>query len=333
MGLFDNPPYYISAYSLAVKRGFTGTLDQWLASLKGAPAEMRFENDMIQWRFNPDADTSDTGWHDLMSADELRGKVVSEVLQQALAYAAAAGNAANHAEEAAKNVFETGKMASKAASDAITAAGTAQGFAREAARTLAECVKGIGTQTPDAEGVIWPQSSEVLYTLNDIMYQGNVAGFLDLLFRNGRLHFCNFPVPETDGETDAAIDAEVYPAPVYTGDYVIGNNGYIAKVSLAVADANYNLKGTGLQVAGQYGIDKTEAFEAATEEEPQLLPEEFLVDLEPTYQGTFGQYYILKQDAVYRMELVKVHGVKFQTITVYYQNTKTVREYINGREQ
>ena len=35
MGLYENPPYYISAYGLAVKRGFTGTLDEWLASLVG----------------------------------------------------------------------------------------------------------------------------------------------------------------------------------------------------------------------------------------------------------------------------------------------------------
>lgn len=30
---YTNPPYYISAYSLARKRGFTGTLDEWLESL------------------------------------------------------------------------------------------------------------------------------------------------------------------------------------------------------------------------------------------------------------------------------------------------------------
>lgn len=35
MGMYDNPPYYLSAYGLAVKRGFVGTLDEWLASLVG----------------------------------------------------------------------------------------------------------------------------------------------------------------------------------------------------------------------------------------------------------------------------------------------------------
>ena len=35
MPRFENPPYYITAYGLAVKRGFKGTLDEWIASLKG----------------------------------------------------------------------------------------------------------------------------------------------------------------------------------------------------------------------------------------------------------------------------------------------------------
>ena len=35
MGMHDNPPFYISAYSLAVKAGFKGTLEEWLESLQG----------------------------------------------------------------------------------------------------------------------------------------------------------------------------------------------------------------------------------------------------------------------------------------------------------
>lgn len=37
MGMYSNPPYYLTAYGLAVKRGFTGTLDEWLESLVGPP--------------------------------------------------------------------------------------------------------------------------------------------------------------------------------------------------------------------------------------------------------------------------------------------------------
>lgn len=37
---FENPPYYITAYGLAVKRGFKGTLDEWIASLTGDAATL-----------------------------------------------------------------------------------------------------------------------------------------------------------------------------------------------------------------------------------------------------------------------------------------------------
>lgn len=39
MSLWNNPPYYITAYGLAVKHGFHGTEEQWLKSLKGDPGQ------------------------------------------------------------------------------------------------------------------------------------------------------------------------------------------------------------------------------------------------------------------------------------------------------
>lgn len=39
MSLWNNPPYYITAYGLAVKHGFRGTEEQWLKSLKGDPGK------------------------------------------------------------------------------------------------------------------------------------------------------------------------------------------------------------------------------------------------------------------------------------------------------
>lgn len=38
MGLYSNPPYYLSAYGIAVKHGYTGTETEWLASLQGHDA-------------------------------------------------------------------------------------------------------------------------------------------------------------------------------------------------------------------------------------------------------------------------------------------------------
>jgi len=39
LSLWNNPPYYITAYGLAVKHGFQGTEEQWLKSLKGEPGQ------------------------------------------------------------------------------------------------------------------------------------------------------------------------------------------------------------------------------------------------------------------------------------------------------
>ena len=36
---YNNPPYYLSAYGLAVQHGFKGTEEEYLASLKGETGE------------------------------------------------------------------------------------------------------------------------------------------------------------------------------------------------------------------------------------------------------------------------------------------------------
>jgi len=44
LSLWNNPPYYLTAYGLAVKHGFIGTEEKWLKSLKGDPgADFTFE--------------------------------------------------------------------------------------------------------------------------------------------------------------------------------------------------------------------------------------------------------------------------------------------------
>ena len=40
---YNNPPYYLSAYGLAVKHGFKGTEEEYLASLKGETEEPDIE--------------------------------------------------------------------------------------------------------------------------------------------------------------------------------------------------------------------------------------------------------------------------------------------------
>ena len=42
---YNNPPYYMTAYSLAVKQGFQGSLDEWLQSLKGETGQYVPDNE------------------------------------------------------------------------------------------------------------------------------------------------------------------------------------------------------------------------------------------------------------------------------------------------
>lgn len=77
----DVPVYYISAYGLAVKQGYRGSLDEWLASLVGAPGagvEMRYEGNALQWRRE-----GDEVWVDVMNLADLQGIVVAQTLETA----------------------------------------------------------------------------------------------------------------------------------------------------------------------------------------------------------------------------------------------------------
>ena len=49
--MYSNPPYYISAYGLAVKHGFRGTEEQWLESLTayGLACATGFEGTLEEW--------------------------------------------------------------------------------------------------------------------------------------------------------------------------------------------------------------------------------------------------------------------------------------------
>lgn len=40
---WQNPPYYVTAYGLAVKRGFHGSEEEWLASLRGETGKSAYQ--------------------------------------------------------------------------------------------------------------------------------------------------------------------------------------------------------------------------------------------------------------------------------------------------
>ena len=74
--------YYISAYGLAVKHGFSGTEEEWLETLKGEKIELRYNEDTntLEWKY-----VESDEWNTLMDINDLQGAVVSATLAQATA--------------------------------------------------------------------------------------------------------------------------------------------------------------------------------------------------------------------------------------------------------
>ncbi len=114
--------YYLSAYGLAVKRGYPGTEEEWLDSLHGANVEMRYENGELQWKH----DTSEE-WHTLEEFTALR-----ELLEMQGKAAEAAAELAGGKAQEAKDAAALASVAAQAAESSAEAANSAAGAAVEA---------------------------------------------------------------------------------------------------------------------------------------------------------------------------------------------------------
>lgn len=154
---------YLTAYGLAVKHGYAGTEEEWLASLEGQPgapgdaARMRFDGErgVIQWGVGGE-------WYDLFTIEELKDPVVEAMMAEvrALADAAADSEAAarGHAKtaaDAAADALGSAGRAYASEQNAVTAWGdaqvqaeTAEGYAlraEAAAKKAEEAAAGVGT--------------------------------------------------------------------------------------------------------------------------------------------------------------------------------------------
>lgn len=67
----NEPPYYLSAYSIAVKHGFRGSEEEWLESLRGDRTEMRYHAGKVQYRW---IGTEEGEWFDLFEVGEIFGE-------------------------------------------------------------------------------------------------------------------------------------------------------------------------------------------------------------------------------------------------------------------
>ena len=126
--------YYISAYGIAVKNGYTGTEAEWLATLNGEPGDsvdIRYDATAqeLQWRV-----MSEENWQTLIDITELQGTIVEDTLAQAEVSAAAAAISEATATKSANASLES---ATQAAASAVSAQA-----ARDAVQNL-----GVQSQT------------------------------------------------------------------------------------------------------------------------------------------------------------------------------------------
>ena len=142
--------YYITAYGIAVKHGYTGTEEEWLASLRGdtgAASILRYneETETLQWQQEGDEE-----WTDLLSLSDLQGDVVGKTLTQATEAKNAAETAQAAAEGAAASAQTDATTASTAAASAQSAAATAQPAPR-ALQQQRPTRRPAPTQRPDTQ--------------------------------------------------------------------------------------------------------------------------------------------------------------------------------------
>ncbi len=119
--------YYLTAYGIAVKHGFVGTEEEWLASLEGKPgagALLRYNEaaKAIEWK----AEGTDA-WTEIVPLSELQGELVAATL---------------------KGAEDAASMAGSAKADAMAAASAAKKDAEKAAnaeKTILQHIQEYGT--------------------------------------------------------------------------------------------------------------------------------------------------------------------------------------------
>lgn len=115
--------YYLSAYAIAQKHGYTGTEEQWLASLHGADGKatkMQYAGKKIQWALDGSAE-----WVDLVDMQDIQDEITEDAKETITATASQAAATATAAAQAAKTAAEA--AAQSASADALEAGQHEQG--------------------------------------------------------------------------------------------------------------------------------------------------------------------------------------------------------------
>lgn len=139
--------YYITAYGIAVKHGFNGTEEEWLASLKGeqgTATEMRYNPalDQLEWKLKTESE-----WTGVLPLAVIRGTAFDE----AVASIKDSTETAKESKEAAEASAQIAKEGKEAATAAAERAETAKGQAEELKRQAEESSRAAGNSKVRAE--------------------------------------------------------------------------------------------------------------------------------------------------------------------------------------
>ena len=160
--------YYITAYGIAVKHGFIGTEEEWLASLKGdggEPVVIRYsETDgQLQWKYENE---DDSAWREILTLADLQGDLVSATISQAQAAKTAAEAAKTAAQSAASSAQADASTAQTAAATASTKAAAAAA-SEQTASGAADTAQAAATKAENAQKTTTTNAAQAAQSATD----------------------------------------------------------------------------------------------------------------------------------------------------------------------
>lgn len=160
--------YYITAYGIAVKHGFIGTEEEWLASLKGdggEPVVIRYsETDgQLQWKYENE---DDSAWREILTLADLQGDLVSATISQAQTAKTAAEAAKTAAQSAASSAQTDASTAQTAAATASTKAAAAAA-SEQTASGAADTAQEAATKAENAQKATTTNATQAAQSATD----------------------------------------------------------------------------------------------------------------------------------------------------------------------
>ena len=153
-GRAERMQYFLTAYAIAVKHGYTGTEEQWLQSLKGADGkqvQMRYQGKKLQWALE-----GAEGWTDLVDMQAVEDDVTAaaeatiNAATAAAVEAAAAAEGSENAAAASESAAQAAKTDAEAAAASAAESATAAAGSKTGAETAAQDAQTAKTQAQTA---------------------------------------------------------------------------------------------------------------------------------------------------------------------------------------